>query len=130
MIKLKKLMVGAAAISGVVGTAFALKKKKTINKLELENCTDEVLDFFLGTNDVADALTYENVVPGEKRLVDFSVLPLAEHDVLYIRFPEKDGRPGYQRTLIYDTDECNCAMHGMIVDYGDGNYDVKLVKVG
>ena len=33
-------------------------------------------------------------------------------------------------TLIYDTEECKSPMHGMIVDYGDGNYDVKLVRVG
>lgn len=128
--KLKKLAVGVAALSGVVGTVLTLKKKKPMNKLELENCTDEVLDFFLGTNEASDALAYENFEPGEKRMVDFSTLPFTAHDVLYIRFPEKDGRPGYQRTLIYDTDECHCAMHGMIVDYGNGNYDVKLVKVG
>ena len=75
-------------------------------------------------------LSMSDFKPGEKRNVDLTHLPLAEHDVVYIRFPECEGRSGYQRTLIYDTDECQCTMHGMIVDYGDKNYDVKLVKIG
>ena len=68
--------------------------------------------------------------PGEKRSIDLTLLPLAEHDVVFIRFPETATHPGYKRTLIYDTEECHSPMRGMIVDYGDGNYDVKLVRVG
>ena len=130
MSKLKKLACGLALASGAVGAAIAVKKVKSAYKLQMENCTNEMLDVYLGTSTAPDALVFSDFKPGEKRNVDLTHLPLAEHDVVYIRFPECEGRSGYQRTLIYDTDECQCTMHGMIVDYGDKNYDVKLVKIG
>ena len=119
MSKLKKLACGLALASGVVGAAIAVKKVISAYKLQLEICTNETLDVYLGTSTAPDALVFSDFKPGEKRNVDLTHLPLAEHDVVYIRFPECEGRSGYQRT-----------MHGMIVDYGDKNYDVKLVKIG
>lgn len=130
MSNLKKVACGIALASGVVGAMVAFKKVKSAYKLQLENCTDEILNVYLGTQNAPDALVFSDFKPGEKRYVDLIHLPLTDHDVVYIRFPECDGRKGYQRTLIYDTDECQCTMHGMIVDYGDKNYDVKLVKIG
>lgn len=130
MSKLKKIAAVSALAAGAVGAAVAVKKMKNAYQLELENCTDDVLDIYLGTAVAQDMLVFENFLPGEKRFIDLTLLPLAEHDVVYIRFPETADRAGYKRTLIYDTAECTSPMHGMIVDYGEGNYDVKLVKVG
>lgn len=129
MSKLKKAACGLALVTGAVGAAIAVKKIKSAYKLQLENCTHDNLDIYLGTSTAPDAIVYKDFKPGEKRHVDLTHLPLAEHDVVYIRFPDNDVRKGYQRTLIYDTDECQCTMYGMIVDYGNKNYDVKLVKV-
>ncbi len=130
MSKWKKIAAGAALGAGAVGAVCVIKKMKSAYKLQLENCTNETLDLYLGTSAAPDALVFNDFKPGEKRRVDLTLLPLTEHDVVYIRFPQTEDCVGYQRTLIYDTDECQCTMHGMIVDYGDKNYDVKLVKVG
>lgn len=130
MSKLKTIATALGLAAGAAGAAVAVKKIKSAYQLELENCTADTLDIFLGTLAAPDALVFERFQPGEKRSVDFTRMPLGEHDVVYIRFPDTAARPGYKRTLIYDTEECKSPMHGMIVDYGDGNYDVKLVRVG
>lgn len=69
----------------------------------------------------------EHFAPKEKKSIDLTLLPLLEHDVIYIRF-QGEGE-SYRRTLIYDIDEYHGPMQGMIVDYGQKNYDVKLVKL-
>ena len=119
--KLKTIAAVAALAAGAAGAAVAVKKLASAYHLELENCTAET---------APDAIVFENFLPGEKRYIDLTLLPLTEHDVVYIRFPDTMDRAGYKRTLIYDTEECHSPMHGMIVDYGDSNYDVKLVRVG
>lgn len=123
-----------AAVSGLalsaVAAAVAVKKIQNAYQLELENCTSKTLNIYLGTAAAPDALAFHDFKPGEKRSIDLTLMPLAEHDVVYIRFPDTSERAGYQRTLIYDTEECHSKMHGMIVDYGVGNYDVKLVRMG
>lgn len=128
--KLKTIAAAAALAAGAAGAFWTVKKIKSAYHLELENCTNETLNIYLGTEVAPDAIVFENFLPGEKRFIDLTLLPLLEHDVVYIRFPETADRAGYKRTLIYDTEECHSPMHGMIVDYGDGNYDVKLVRVG
>ncbi|MDO4281677.1 MAG: hypothetical protein Q4C56_08605 [Peptococcaceae bacterium] len=130
MSKLKKIAIGAGLSLGATAACVAVKKIRTAYQLELENCTEETLDVYLGTAAAPDGIVLEKLAPGEKRHVDLTRLPLGDHDVVYIRFPQTERCEGYQRTLIYDTAECDCALHGMIVDYGQGNYDVKLVKVG
>lgn len=130
MSKLKTIACGVALAAGAAGAAVAVKKLHSAYHLELENCTSDTLDIYLGTAAAPDALVFEQFLPGEKRFIDLTLLPLTEHDVVYIRFPGAVGEAGYQRTLIYDTEECRSPMHGMIVDYGGGNYDVKLVRVG
>lgn len=129
MSKWKTIAAVTGLAVGAAGAAVAVKKIKSAYHLELENCTSEPLDIYLGTAAAPDALVFEQFLPGEKRFIDLTLLPLTEHDVVYIRFPETADRPGYRRTLIYDTEECHSPMHGMIVDYGDHNYDVKLVRV-
>lgn len=129
MSKLKKAAAITALAVSACGAAIAVKKMKQAYQLALENCTDQVLDVYLGTASAPDALVIEGFRPGEKRAIDLTHLPLGEHDVVYIRFPGTAAYQGYQRTLIYDTNECTSPMHGMIVDYGEGNYDVKLVKL-
>lgn len=128
--KLKTIAAVAALAAGAAGAAVAVKKLASAYHLELENCTAETLNIYLGTEAAPDAIVFENFLPGEKRYIDLTLLPLTEHDVVYIRFPDTMDRAGYKRTLIYDTEECQSPMHGMIVDYGDSNYDVKLVRVG
>lgn len=128
MSKIKTMAAITALAAGAAGSAFAIKKMKEAYQLELENCTNTMMTVYLGTQAAPDALIFDDLRPGEKRHVDLTRLPLTEHDVIYIRFPGTAVQPGYQRTLIYDVDECTSPMHGMIVDYGEGNYDVKLVK--
>ncbi|MEE0511804.1 MAG: hypothetical protein UDG94_11295 [Peptococcaceae bacterium] len=130
MSKLKTIATVAALTAGAAGAVVAVKKMKSAYHLELENCTTETLNIYLGTAAAPDAIVFENFLPGEKRYIDLTLLPLAEHDVVYIRFPDTVDHAGYKRTLIYDIEECHSPMHGMIVDYGDNNYDVKLVRVG
>ena len=120
MSKLKTIATAFGLAAGAAGAAVAVKKIKSAYQLELENCTADTLDIFLGTLAAPDALVFERFQPGEIRSVDLTRM----------RFPDTAARPGYKRTLIYDTEECKSPMHGMIVDYGDGNYDVKLVRVG
>ena len=67
MSKLKKLACGLALTSGVVGAAIAVKKVKSAYKLQLENCTNETLDVYLGTSTAPDALVFSDFKPGEKR---------------------------------------------------------------
>lgn len=130
MSKVRTIVTLAGVALGAAGVAVATKKIKNAYQLVLENCTEDTLDVYLGTVAVPDALALHGFQPGEKRRIDLTRIPLAEHDVVYIRFPETATIPGYKRTLVYDTAECSSPMHGMIVDYGEGNYDVKLVRVG
>lgn len=130
MSKFKTVATVAGLALGAAGAAVAVKQLAGAYHLELENCTEDTLAFYLGTAAAPDVLAFQDMKPGEKRDVDLTLLPLAEHDVVYIRFPETATREGYKRTLIYDTEECHSPMRGMIVDYGTGNYDVKLVRVG
>lgn len=130
MSKVKKIAAGAALVGTAAATVCIVKKVKRAYQLELENCTGEALDLSIGTEAAPDAIALNGFEPARKEHVDLTRLPLSEHDVVYIRFAQKGDRPSYKRTLIYDTDECSCAMRAMIVDYGDNNYDVKLVKLG
>lgn len=131
MSKVKTLAKGTALAVAGAAAVYVVKKTKDAYKLELENCTEDTLDIFLGTETAPDAIVFKNFAPKSKERVDLTLLPLCEHDVVYIRFAPKNGQPSYKRTLIYDVDECgNSPMHGMIVDYGEQNYDVKLVKLG
>ncbi len=129
MSKFKKAVTFITLMVGALGAFKAAKKVQEAYQLKLENCTNKTLDLYIGTQKAPDALVVTALKPNEKRMIDLTHLPMTEHDVVYIRFPGKDGADSYQRTLIYDIDECNYAMHGMIVDYGNGNLDVKLVKL-
>lgn len=114
----------AATIAGIV----AAKKMREAYKLQLENCTEHPLDLVIGTDVADEALSVQGLVPGEKRMIDLTALPLGDHNSVYIRFPETADHGSYKRTLLYDIDEGIHPMHGMIVDYGHGNLDVKLVR--
>lgn len=129
MSKIKQMMTICAVAIGAFGIFKATKKVHEAYQLKLENCTDKTLDLYIGTKSAPDALVLTQFKPNEKRTIDLTHLPMTEHDVVYIRFPRNAHQESYQRTLIYDIDECNHAMQGMIVDYGDGNLDVKLVKL-
>lgn len=128
MNRLGRVVTAAVIIAGGIGGAVAIKKMREAYKLQLENCTDAALDLVIGTDASDEVLNVQGLVPGEKRMIDLTVMPMGEHNSVYIRFPDTPERPGYKRTLLYDLDESKHPMQGMIVDYGGGNLDVKLVR--
>lgn len=130
MSKLKTIATALGLTAGAAGAAVAVKKIKSAYQLELENCTGDTLDIS-SARWLRRMRSSSSVSSPARNAASISrACRSGEHDVVYIRFPDTAARPGYKRTLIYDTEECKSPMHGMIVDYGDGNYDVKLVRVG
>ena len=72
MSKVRTIVTLAGVALGAAGVAVAVKKIKSAYQLELENCTGDTLDIFLGTLAAPDALVFERFQPGEKRNVDLT----------------------------------------------------------
>lgn len=115
-------------LTAVVSVAIFIRKLNKSLKLTLENRTAETLDLYIGTKAAPDAMAIGDFLPGETRALDLTNLPLLSHDAVYLRFPDCGDKAGYVRTLIYDIDERSDQMHAAIVDYGDHNFDIRIVK--
>ena len=122
--KKRTLALAATVISSVV---FVRKLSKSL-RITVENRTNEPLDLYIGTKHAPDAMAVKDLGIKEKQNIDLTNLPLMAHDAVYVRFPGKDGKESYVRTLIYDVDERRVPSHVAIVDYGKGIFDLRIVK--
>lgn len=117
-----------ALLIAVVSASLFIRKLSRSLRVSLENRTSETLDLYIGTKAAPDAMVIGDFLPGETRSLDLTNLPLLSHDAVFLRFPARAEREGYIRTLVYDVDECKDLMKAAVVDYGNYNYDIRIVK--
>lgn len=108
------------------GAAMLVRHSDKALHLRLVNATGEDLTVQLGTDTDPRAIALGDFPPGREAHINLKELPLGHHTAIYI-WLEGDGR-SFRRTLIYDIDEVRGPLEALVVDYGNGYLDVKMVK--
>lgn len=125
-----KKRVFVSVLFAAIGTALTNKFIKTVKQaltVRLVNASGKRLDCYIGSDEDPDVIALLNFQPGEERVIDLRDIPLGPHTAVYIRFVEENGNDLFRRTLVYDIAECDEKMEALLVDYGNGAIDVKMV---
>ncbi len=121
---------GLAALALLVASAATHKLVGAIRRalvLRLVNTTNRPQSFVIALESDDDGLLTENLPAGAATTVDLRDLPLGDHSAVMISFLNDTGEMAFRRTLLYDVDEFKPGTEALIVDYGQGAIDVKLV---
>ncbi len=125
-----KKRVFVSVFFAALGTALTNKFIKNVKQaltMRLVNASGKTLHCMIGSDDEPDVISVMNFQPGEERTVDLRDIPLGPHTAVYIRFLDEQGQDLFRRTLVYDIAEAERKMEALLVDYGSGSVDVKMV---
>lgn len=125
-----KRRVFVSMLFAALGTALTNKFIKSVKQaltLRLVNESGKTLNLTIGSDEKPDAISIMNFQPRQERSVDLREIPLGPHTAVYIRFLDDEGQYLFRRTLIYDVAEVENKIEALIVDYGHGAIDVKMV---
>lgn len=124
--RLIRLALLALAVIGLGGRR--VKAAKESMTLTLINATEESLDVYLGTDTAAHLLEQKGLEPGQEATFLLTDLPLGPYTAIVAEISSRDRMAVFRRHLIYDLDAVEGPYKGLIVDYGKGVIDVKMVR--